>query len=282
MLSKACLIFLATLLASAQTQHPAAFEITSVKPSRSHAVTADGQKGLGAAAAPSFEVDHLTFRARNVSLFTLIIEAYRLKFCRPLAERCPMLSGGPAWLTRDSFDIDAKAPSGSAEYDTIQLRNGEAAQLQEELRNLLADRFKLKTHFDKRRLPVFAFTIAQSGIRMKKAAAGESPKILFKEVNPPGGIEATQMVGVRSTVQELADLYSKFMDRPVIDMTGLTDRFDFQVQYEADTDSRGPFAAVTAPTLFQAFEKQAGLKLSATRGPVNVLAIDSAARPGAN
>jgi uncharacterized protein (TIGR03435 family) len=83
-------------------------------------------------------------------------------------------------------------------------------------------------------------------------------------------------------MQELADLYSKFMDRPVIDMTGSTDRFDFTVQYEAETDSPGPFAAVTAPTLFAAFEKQAGLKLRATQGPVDVVVIDSAVRPGAN
>ena len=139
-----------------------------------------------------------------------------------------------------------------------------------------------KKLLEKRQLPVFAFTVAESGIRMKKADAGESPKIMFRQINPPGGMQATQVIAVRSTVQELADLYSKFLDRPVIDMTGLTDRFDFTLQYEADTDSPGPFAAVTAPTLFQAFVNQVGLKLRATRGPVNVLVIDSAARPSAN
>ncbi|HKE23989.1 MAG TPA: TIGR03435 family protein [Bryobacteraceae bacterium] len=279
---KACLIFSTTFLASAQTQTPSVFEIASVKPSHSHTVTADGQKGPGITATPTFEAEHVTFRARNVNLFTLIVEAYGLKFCRPLADRCAILSGGPAWLTRDSFDVDAKGPSGSTEYDTMQLRNGEAPQLQEKLRNLLADRFRLKTHFEKRQLPVFGFTIAESGIRMKKANAGESPKIIFKPVNPPGGVQTTQVIAVGSTLQELAELYSKFMDRPVIDMTELTDRFDFTVQYEADNDAPGPFAAVTAPTLFQAFEKQAGLKLRATQGPVNVLVIDSAARLSAN
>jgi uncharacterized protein (TIGR03435 family) len=279
---KACLIFSTAFLASAQTQAPAVFEIASVKPSHLPPVTADGQKGPGVAAAPIFEADHLTFRARSVNLFTLIVEAYGLKFCRPLADRCPMLSGGPGWLTKDAFDVDAKGPSGSTEYNTMQLRNGEAPQLQEKLRNLLADHFNLKAHFEKRQLPVFAFTVAEGGVRVKRAHAGESPKIFFKPVNLPGGLQATQVIAVRSTLQELADLYSKFMDRPVIDMTGLTDRFDFTVQYEADTDSAGPFAAVTAPTLFQAFEKQAGLKLRATQGPVNVLVIDSAARPSAN
>jgi len=279
---KACLIFSTTFMAAAQTQAPAVFEVASVKPSHSHPVSTGGEKGPGVATTPSFEADHLTFRARSVSLFTLIVEAYGLKFCRPLADRCPMLSGGPAWLTKDLFDVDAKGSPGSTEYNTMQLRNGEAPQLQEELRNLLADRFSLTAHFEKRQLPVFAFTVAESGIRMKKADAGESPKIIFKPVNPTSGVQGTQVIAVRSTVQELADLYSKFMDRPVIDMTGLTDRFDFTVQYEADTDSQGPFGAVTAPTLFQAFEKQAGLKLRAAGGPVNVLVIDRAARPKGN
>jgi uncharacterized protein (TIGR03435 family) len=90
------------------------------------------------------------------------------------------------------------------------------------------------------------------------------------------------VIAVASTVQDLADLYARFMDRPVIDRTGLTSRFDFTAQYDVDTDSVGPFAAVTAPTLFRAFDKQAGLKLTATRGAVDVLVIDDAVRPTAN
>jgi uncharacterized protein (TIGR03435 family) len=126
------------------------------------------------------------------------------------------------------------------------------------------------------------FTVADGGIRMKKTAGGSISKIIFKEVDLPGGIQATQVVAVQSTVHELADLYAKFMDRPVIDATGLTERFDFTVQYEADPDVTGPFAGATSHTLFEAFEKQAGLKLRAARGAVSVLVIDSAAHPAAN
>jgi uncharacterized protein (TIGR03435 family) len=125
--------------------------------------------------------------------------------------------------------------------------------LQEELHNLLADRFRLKAHFEERQLPVYAFTVAGGGIRMKTAADASSPKIIFKAVDLPGGAHASQVVAVQSTIQELADLYAKFMDRPVIDATGLTDRFDFTVQYELDSDATGPFAGATSPTLFAAF-----------------------------
>jgi uncharacterized protein (TIGR03435 family) len=133
-----------------QTQVAIVFDAASVKPS--HSRLADGQKGAGAAATPVFEAGHLTFRARGLTVFGLIVEAYGLKFCRPLADSCPMLSGGPTWVTRDGFEIDAKSPSGSKEYNTIQLRNGDAPELQEELRNLLAERFHLKAHVEKRQL----------------------------------------------------------------------------------------------------------------------------------
>jgi uncharacterized protein (TIGR03435 family) len=150
------------------------------------------------------------------------------------------------------------------------------------LRRLLADRFLLKTHLESRQLPVYAFTVADGGIRMKAAGGRANPSVMFKPVGPASGATATQVISVNSTVQEVADLYAKFMDRPVIDMTGLTGRFDFTVQYDVDPDAPGPFGAVTSATLFGAFEKQAGLKLRATRGAVNVLIIDSAAHPSAN
>ncbi|HKD06790.1 MAG TPA: TIGR03435 family protein [Bryobacteraceae bacterium] len=280
MLFRAGLAFSTAALVFAQP--PRAFEVASVKPSHRRTVSADGQKGLGSPPTPTFEVDHLTFRARSLNLFALIIEAYGLKYCRPLGDACPMLSGGPAWLTKDGFDIDARMPSGSVEYDTIQLRNGNAQQLQEMLRRLLADRFMLKAHPEKRQLPVYAFTVADGGIRMKPAIGGSTPSVIFKPITPRGGSMATQLISVNSTVQEIADLYAKFMDRPVVDMTGLTGRFDFTVQFDVDPDASGPFGAVTSNTLFGAFEKQAGLKLRATRGPVNVLIINSVARPAAN
>src|SRR4051794_41023316 len=68
-----------------------------------------------------------------MNLFGLIIEAYGLRFCRPLADNCPMLSGAPAWLTKDRFDVEAKGPAGSKEYETMQLMKGAAPQLQEKL-----------------------------------------------------------------------------------------------------------------------------------------------------
>lgn len=279
--SRRWLISWAAVLVSAQPQTPAVFDAASVRPWRARATASGGEKGVEAPAA-SFEVNGLTFTARNLNLYGLIVEAYGLKFCRPLADACPMLSGGPSGLSRDTFDIQARAPAGSPAYNTMQLRNADAPRRQEMLRYLLADRFQLKAHTEKRQLSVYAFAVAAGGIRMKKGSDGAKPSVIFRRVNAPAGPQLTQVIGINSTVQELADLYAKFMGCPVIDMTGLTGRFDFTVEYEADPNATGPFAAVTSPALFQAFEQQAGLKLQATKGPVDVLVIDRARRPGSN
>jgi uncharacterized protein (TIGR03435 family) len=82
-------------------------------------------------------------------------------------------------------------------------------------------------------------------------------------------------------MQELVDLYSKFMDRPLVDRTGLKERYDFTMEYE-NTDAPGPFTGPAGPAIFKAFEEQAGLRLAVTKGPVQVLVIDRVDRPEAN
>ena len=91
-----------------------------------------------------------------------------------------------------------------------------------------------------------------------------------------------RLIGQNGSMQDLVDLYAKFMDRPMIDRTGLNGRYDFTVEYEADTDAPGPFGRLVGAALFKALEAQAGLKLEATKGPVEILVIDHAEKPSAN
>ena len=83
-------------------------------------------------------------------------------------------------------------------------------------------------------------------------------------------------------MQELVDRYAKFMDRPLVDKTAFHDRYDFTVEYEANTETPGPFSELSGPSLFKAFEEQAGLKLESTKAPVEILVIDHASKPSAN
>jgi len=173
-------------------------------------------------------------------------------------------------------------PDDAPDYTSVQFVNGHAPQLQLMLQALLADRFHLKLHREEKQIPVFALTIGKKGPKFKKADEAEEASVRFHASVQPNGQEMIQLVVKNSSMQEVADLYSKFMDRPVVDRTGLKDKYDFTMDYEADADASGPFAKLSGPALFKAFEQQAGLKLEATKGSVEVLVIDHAEKPSEN
>jgi uncharacterized protein (TIGR03435 family) len=83
----------------------------------------------------------------------------------------------------------------------------------------------------------------------------------------------------------VANVFSIFLDRPVLDRTGLKGKFDFKMEYDQNTDVPAlplPGAELTGSALFTAFQEQAGLKLQPTKGPVEVLVIDHAEKPSEN
>jgi len=264
-------------------QGGARFEVASVKPGDRRADTG-GMKGEGPGARdPELQVEHKRFTATNFNLFGLILRAYGIRGCRALGDgNCALLSGGPDWLKKDGFDIAAKMPEDSPEYTLAQFRNGHAPQLQLMLQALLAERFQLQVHHETKQIPVLALSIAGKGPKLKKAAEGEDPLLIFLPSSLPNGESVIQLVAKNSSMQELADLLWTFMDRPVLDRTGLPGGFDFTLEYEANADAAGPFTAATGPGLFRALQAQAGLKLEATTGSVEVLVIDHVERPTEN
>jgi uncharacterized protein (TIGR03435 family) len=261
---------------------PQAFEVASVKPVGPNA--GDGFKSADQKPrGRDFQVEHGRFNATNANLFALIVKAYGVMGCRPLGGGdCALISGGPEWLKKDGFDVVAKMPDGSPDYTLMQFQSGRTPQLALMLQALLADRFQLKVHREQKQVPVFALTIGKKGPKFKKAEESEESQVIFRPSVQPNGQEMIQLVVKNSSIQDVADLYSKFMDRPVIDRTGLKAKYNFTMEYEADTDAPGPFARLSGPALFKAFEAQAGLKLEATKAPVEVLVIDHAEKPSAN
>jgi uncharacterized protein (TIGR03435 family) len=147
---------------------------------------------------------------------------------------------------------------------------------------LLAERFALKVHRETKELPIYALTIGKKGLRVKQSDGSQEPRLMFRAWSAPDGLRMIKLIVENGSMQELADLYAKFMDRPLIDKTGLQDRYDFTVDYEANPEAPGPFSQLSGPTLFKALEEEAGLKLEATKGPVEILVIDHAEKPSAN
>ena len=90
--------------------------------------------------------------------------------------------------------------------------------------------------------------------------------------------------GTGVTVAEMAPYFSKGNVAPVIDKTGIEGRFDFHLEYlrEGGPPPEDPDPMHAAPPISTAIQEQLGLKLTAGRGPVDVLVIDRAARPSGN
>ena len=153
------------------------------------------------------------------------------------------------------------------------------------LRKLLSDRFKLNFHREQKVFSIYQLELAGSGPKIKPStAAPGDPPALISTVYP----EHITLPARNATMDDLTSLLQRaVLDRPVVNKTGLSGRYDFDLTWAPDeTQFSGevPVASSDAPSppLFTAMQEQLGLRLEATRGPVNALVIDTAERPTAN
>jgi uncharacterized protein (TIGR03435 family) len=153
------------------------------------------------------------------------------------------------------------------------------------LRTFLADRFKLKFHREQKEFSIYALTIARNGPKLKKGSeppSGPRPLTFYLSSR------AVRMLGQNASMAELASVFQQgALDRPVVDKTGLAGRFDFDLEWTPEESQfngaglRGT-AESTQPELFTAIQQQLGLRLEATRGPIETLVIDHVERPSEN
>jgi uncharacterized protein (TIGR03435 family) len=200
----------------------------------------------------------------------------------PTPGRLPEVLGGPRWIDTDRYDIVATAP----ENPGLDQMYGPMT------RTLLEDRFHLKLHDEVRKLPVYNLTVFKRAAKLKPAPDGSCVAIDLKTVlqspaplNYCGRFTVTKGTttvfdGHGVTITQLIARALRTLDRPVIDLTGLTGRFDIHLEF-ATTDSLDTTDA-SAPSIFTALQEQLGLKLSAATGPVEVHVIDHIERPSEN
>ncbi len=209
--------------------------------------------------------------------------------------------GGPGWLDADRFDIVAQVEAGVPVLDA----NGSPGPLFMMLRALLEDRFQLKVHTESRERPIYALTVLRRdgnvgpGVRassvdcaaiQREQAAGTFRRDPDRPV--PCAIRAVRGHVDASAIgmPMLANVLSSVVGTRVVDRTGLAGLFDvtlefrpeFQAAFNVEPDRGEPAASPDAPAIFTAVQEQLGLRLQSTRGPVDVLVIDRAERPGAN
>ena len=245
-------VFLVALMsgvALAQTGSPA-FESADVHVSpRSNNPTMRG----GALRGGRFEV-------RTATMVDLVSLAYRMESNKIL--------GGPNWLDWDRFDEIAKAAQGTKQDDLNQM-----------LQRLLADRFKLVVHKDTRPMPAFALSAGAGKPKMKDAAGGPGGCQPVPQNPAPPGTVPYQLISCRSmTMAAVADVLrdigdGTYLPDPVVDQTGLSGTWDFELKWTAR--NRLGQAGSDGISLFDAVDKQLGLKLEAKKIPLPVLMIDS-------
>jgi uncharacterized protein (TIGR03435 family) len=240
-----------------------------------------------------------TFRANNLPLVNYILFAYKIA---PNQEEF-ITSQLPKWGVTDRFDIQAKA-QGNPTKDQMRLM----------MQALLADRFRLAAHHEIRQVPVFALLVDQPGRlgpllqkhpegapcpttsavpsppptappqavdnRFPASCGGELPMVPSAPGRVRGGARNVSMELIAGS---LAD--GGGVDRPIVDRTGLSGKYDFAIEYSPE----GPSSVganfrpdPTGPTFEQALKEQLGLKLESQTGPMDMLVIDFIGEPSPN
>ncbi len=193
------------------------------------------------------------YEATNLTLLSLVLGAYQINE--------DQLIGGPNWLTSAGWDIDARFPVSTSD-----------SQQHVMMQALLAERFGLVVHRETRTLQIYRLSVVKGGSKLKEVAT------------PGGNMSAgPRMIRYASvSMTELAGQLSSYMRRQVVDATELKGHYEVSLKF-APVDPGAPGdSAESLPTIFTALQEQLGLKLEATRGPVEVLVIDKAEKPQAN
>jgi uncharacterized protein (TIGR03435 family) len=260
-----------------------AFDVASVKPNNS----GDFRRAIGPGPGGRFQ-------ALNKTLRELATYAYGVSGLQ--------ITGGPPWLDRERFDIDAVAPRGAAT----------PAEAREMLRALLIERFKLKVHRETREIATYDLVADRSDVRLgprlrtsaidceaRRAArrgapppvAPQAPPFDPATVRPVCGLRQTpaRFAGDAVTMIQLANALGPVSGRIVFERTGLTGYFDVDLDWNPgqEQESRAggapdPVIDPSAPPIFTAIREQLGLRLEGSRAAVEVVVIDSAELPSAN
>jgi len=254
-------------MAGAQTQPDIKavlkFEVASVKPSdpdsRGMRITRSPGNGL---------------ITTGSSLKTLIRLAYNVEDFQ--------ITGAPGWISTERYDIVAKPDRAEGPDD---LKDAPEPQkrhlfdvLRERTRSLLAERFHLEVHLKTEERPIYLLVQAKGGHKMRVSQQEEGVTRNRGKIRGDG-----------ERMGQFAGVLGMVLGRPVLDRTGLADKFDFTLEFTEDSPAGkgGPEgepvpADPDGASIFTAIQSQLGLKLESGRGPVPVIVIDRVERPTAN
>jgi uncharacterized protein (TIGR03435 family) len=233
------------------------FEVATIKPSKP-----DDQR-------KAFLVRGRRFQIINQPLSAMLSFAYGVQ--------AKQIIGLPAWADTDKYDVDAEPDGEGAPNDR---------QWKGMLAKMIVERFGFTFHRDKREMNVYVLSVAKTGQKMTKSEGDPNglPGLFFQGLGKLNVRNANMndFVGLMQSV---------VLDRPVVDQTGITGRWDFTLNWTPDDSqfsgmgARIPPSTDTAdapPNLYTAIQEQIGLKLEATKAPADVIVVDHVDKPSAN
>jgi uncharacterized protein (TIGR03435 family) len=235
------------------------FEVATIKPSKP-----DDQR-------KAFIIQGRYFKIINQPLTAILSFSYDVQ--------AKQIIGLPPWADTDKYDIDAE-PDGEGAPSNKQWK----AMLQK----LVAERFKLTFHQEKRELAVYVLSVGQTGPKLTKSEgdANGLPALYFRGKLGDLGVRNATMADFTGLMQQAV------LDRPVLDQTGISGRYDFTLVWTPD-DSQFAGLGVqippppaddgkAPPNLYTAIQEQIGLKLEATKTPADVKVVDHVEKPSEN
>ena len=296
------LVCVASAVSAQSPDSSLSFEVASVKAA---APQGNGRMMMGGRGGPGTN-DPGRYTTTNMPLKLLLAQAYNVKDHQIT---------GPSWLDSERYDIVAKVPPGATKE-----------QFRVMLQNLLIERFKITLHRETKELPIYTLSVGKNGPKLKETTleasafnppapgaqpaapppppppSGEFPKM------PPGRPGMMMMMSqghfrlsaAGQSIENLMNMLSMQLGRPIIDKTGLTGKYDFQLDFMPEMGS-GPMRALGppppgaggpggdgggsltpasdpgAPNLLTAIQ-ELGLKLEAGKGPVDLVVVDKAER----
>lgn len=289
--------------APAQEQKRLTFEVASIKPFEMPAPGSGRGVFFGRGGGPGTN-DPGRVNWSGMTLRDLIMNAYDVKRYQVT---------GPEWIDSERYDVVAIVPEGATK-DQVKLM----------WQNLLADRFNLVFHREQKEFTAEELTVAKGGLKLKKttldpntpppAAPGVLPPAPpppdangFPQLDRPGELVAispgpngqmvAHMVGRARSMADLAGILSMELNKPVVDKTGLTGKYDYTIEYTPDLAGRGllplpqgpgPGGVGGAPgggastdaaepgSNLAAAVQQLGLRLSPAKAKLDVLVIEKA------
>jgi uncharacterized protein (TIGR03435 family) len=247
---------------------PLAFDVVSVKPSE------PGTPGVGIQPMSKGQ----GYRVGGVPIRLMIELMYKITDSQ--------IAGGPKWMDTDQWDIEAKAEKQST-----------LDELHEMFQTMLAQRFHLEFHKEKREIPAYVLSVDKSGSKLKENDSPDNFEIPIRGNGRisvgPGGI-AIKILGVRTPMVYFTWWLSQQLDNvPVVDQTGLDKFYDFTLAFLRPLPpgvtprlNGGDIPASpdgdALPPLEVALREQLGLKMEKRKAPADVFVIDRLEKPDAN